>query len=337
MSEKLKGIHKVRRKTATGWNVHYYDRVTGIKLRGVYGSPEFIADLNKARQQAGSKEEGTLAELMRCYLSSKAFRKTAPSTQRAYKYTLNRIDKLWGTIPLKAIESVKFRQMIEEWAEKQAISEPKGVDNVTVCLGMMMKEGVAKGKIERNVLAAFPKFYKSDRSEKIWTPENVARFISYAPKELHQVMIVALYSGQRRGDIMALQWSQYDGEGISIIQEKTKRRVYVPCVRPLKLMLDEIRQDTGPILKQANGRPWKGTTLNKAWLQTCKKAGIEGLHFHDLRGTAVTRLAEAGCEVAEIASITGHSLNSCHNILAVYMAMTKKLARNAMAKLEANL
>ena len=44
------------------------------------------------------------------------------------------------------------------------------------------------------------------------------------------------------------------------------------------------------------------------WDETCKLAGIEGLHFHDIRGTTVTMLAEAGCSLPEIVSITGHSL-----------------------------
>jgi hypothetical protein len=45
-----------------------------------------------------------------------------------------------------------------------------------------------------------------------------------------------------------------------------------------------------------------------AWSRACKAAGLVGLTFHDLRGTAVTRLAIAGATEAEIAIITGHSL-----------------------------
>jgi hypothetical protein len=53
-----------------------------------------------------------------------------------------------------------------------------------------------------------------------------------------------------------------------------------------------------------------------------------------LRGTAVTRLAEAGCTEAEIATITGHTLASVHTILERYLARTDKLAVAAIAKLE---
>jgi hypothetical protein len=47
----------------------------------------------------------------------------------------------------------------------------------------------------------------------------------------------------------------------------------------------------------------------------CKRAGIVGVTFNDLRGTAVTRLALAGCTEAEIATITGHSLHDVRSIL----------------------
>ena len=58
-------------------------------------------------------------------------------------------------------------------------------------------------------------------------------------------------------------------------------------------------------------------------------------HFHDPHGTAVTRLAEAGCEVPEIATIIGHSLADVEAILdAHYLGRTTKLAASAVAKLE---
>jgi integrase len=57
--------------------------------------------------------------------------------------------------------------------------------------------------------------------------------------------------------------------------------------------------------------------------------------FHDLRGTAVTRLAIAGCTEAEIATITGHSLRDVRSILDVhYLHRDPALAESAIRKLE---
>jgi hypothetical protein len=65
------------------------------------------------------------------------------------------------------------------------------------------------------------------------------------------------------------------------------------------------------------------------------KAGIVGVTFHDLRGTAVTRLAIVGCTAPEIASLTGHSLRDVNAILdAHYLHRDPALAESAIRKLE---
>jgi hypothetical protein len=58
------------------------------------------------------------------------------------------------------------------------------------------------------------------------------------------------------------------------------------------------------------------------------------LHFHDLRGTAVTLLSEAGCTPQQVATITGHSLMTVHRILERYLARTRGLADQAIFNFE---
>jgi integrase len=60
-----------------------------------------------------------------------------------------------------------------------------------------------------------------------------------------------------------------------------------------------------------------------------------GITFHDLRGTAVTRLAMVGCSVPEIATITGHSLRDVNSILdSNYLSRDPALGESAIRKLE---
>ncbi len=67
----------------------------------------------------------------------------------------------------------------------------------------------------------------------------------------------------------------------------------------------------------------------------CAKVGITGLTFHDLRGTAVTKLARAGATVQEIASITGHSMKDVSTILdRHYLGDRAGLAASGIKKLE---
>ena len=57
--------------------------------------------------------------------------------------------------------------------------------------------------------------------------------------------------------------------------------------------------------------------------------------YQDLRDTAVTRLALAGCSMAEIAAITGHSIPSITQIIKHYLVLQPEMADAAIAKLSA--
>jgi hypothetical protein len=73
--------------------------------------------------------------------------------------------------------------------------------------------------------------------------------------------------------------------------------------------------------------------MTKAGLQSVTLPGSDEpveLHFHDLRGTTVTLLSEAGCTPQQIAPITGHSLKTVHRILERYLARTSGLAEQAI-------
>jgi len=88
------------------------------------------------------------------------------------------------------------------------------------------------------------------------------------------------------------------------------------------------------ILTTKTGRAYSKRYFAEQWEKACKAAGIADLHFHDIRGTTVTMLAEAGCTLPEIVSITGHALRRAQDILDKYLAPTSKLAESAIAKFE---
>ncbi len=88
------------------------------------------------------------------------------------------------------------------------------------------------------------------------------------------------------------------------------------------------------MLLNRQDRPWKANSFRRAWRTASRKAGISGLTFHDLRGTAVTRLSEAECTPQQIATITGHSFRDVGAILDRYSARADKIALDAIAKLE---
>ena len=91
--------------------------------------------------------------------------------------------------------------------------------------------------------------------------------------------------------------------------------IRVPCTKALKSTLDAAYRRAAVILTTKTGRSYSKRYLAQQWEKTCKAAGIVDLHFHDIRGTTVTMLAEAGCTLPEIVSITGHTRRRAQDIL----------------------
>jgi integrase len=103
-------------------------------------------------------------------------------------------------------------------------------------------------------------------------------------------------------------------------------------------MLDGMERRGQCILSRPDGRPWytKGDdkALSKAFHAHADISGIEGLKFHDLRGTAVVLMCAAGLEIPQVAAITGHTLRSASDILERYGATNKAVARAGIIRLE---
>jgi integrase len=140
--------------------------------------------------------------------------------------------------------------------------------------------------------------YRPDRVDNIWTLEHEAAFFKSAPAHLHLPLLLGLWTGQREGDLLRLPWSAYDGKVIRLRPRKTvtKKRprdvaVTIPVGSPLKAALDKAPKISPVILVNTDKRPWTANGFLSSWRKACAAAGVAGVTFGDLRGTAVTRLA----------------------------------------------
>ena len=147
--------------------------------------------------------------------------------------------------------------------------------------------------------------------------------------------MLALWTGQRQGDVLRVTWAAYDGANIRFKQGKTGTRVIVPVGAPLKAILDATQRRAPQIVTNEDGHPFTSSGFRASFRATQARAGIEGLTFHDLRGTAVTRLAVAGATEMEIAAITGHAVTDVRSILdRNYFSRVAELGQSAIRKLE---
>jgi integrase len=338
MRIRLKGIASATKKLADGSRRRYwYAWRGGPKLEGTPGSPAFMASYHAAIE--GRKtihgSRGTLAGLIAGFRASHEFESLSDHSKNNYGRALRVIGDKFGTMSLSALQEPTARGVFKEWREEIARAKPATADYYWMVLGRVLSVAKDRGHITANVCERGGQVFKrGSRKDKIWTAADEAAFLARAPERLHLPLLLALWTGQRLGDLLALTWMQYDGRVIRLRQGKTGARVVIPASTVLKAALDPIREFDGPVLLTSRGTPWTTRGFHKSWQVACEKAGVTGLTFHDLRGSAVTRLAQAGCTVPEIASITGHSLSSVHSILDTHYLNRDGLAESAIAKLE---
>jgi integrase len=262
----------------------------------------------------------------------------AESTRVEYRRKFKVIDRKWGSAPTSAFNEKDFRKDVLDWRDQIAKRARREADNLVSALARVGSWLFDRGEIDRNVLDHVTRVYHSDRADKLWLPGHVEAFMRVAAPEMKAALMLGMHTGQRQGDLRKLPWSAYDGERITLTQSKSRGKtiVSIRCTRALRTMLDLMAEEKrGPlILTSPSGRAWKKRYFNEHWNRAAKAAGIADLHFHDLRGTAITMLAEAGCTVPEIAAVTGHSLKHVTHILEVYLSRTKALADAAIFKLD---
>ena len=223
--------------------------------------------------------------------------------------------------------------MFLEWRDELAQSSLRQADYAYGTLARILSWAHDRGLIAKNPCAKGGKLYHGTRIHKIWEDEDVARFLRTAP-HLRLAMQLAVNTGQRQGDLLRLPWSAYDGTNIKLKQGKTGAYIPIPVTDELKAALDAAPRKSPIMLTNSDNKPWSESGFQGAWGKATTRAGIRGLTFHDLRGTAVVTLARAGCNEVQIYSITGHKPGDVRAILtAHYLPRDAEVARDAIAKL----
>ncbi|WP_246661057.1 tyrosine-type recombinase/integrase [Rhizobium sp. ERR 1071] len=275
-----------------------------------------------------------MAKLITEYRASSDFLGKVEKTRREYDRYLDMIREEFGTMSFAALQDKEARRDFKDWRDTMA-DRPRTADYAWTTLARVLSFAKDRGRVTVNVCERGGRLYSADRTDKIWRDEQLEKLFSVAPAEIKAAVVFALWTGQRQSDLLKAEWTNYDGQALRVRQGKTGARVAVPIAAAVRTMLASMPKKAITILTNTRGKPWTSDGFRTSWGKACDTAGITGLTFHDLRGTAVTRLALSGCSTAQIASISGHSLKDVEQILdAHYLGGKIELAEQAILKLE---
>jgi len=186
----------------------------------------------------------------------------------------------------------------------------------------------------------FPELARERRLE----PGEEARLLPACRPHLRALVEAALETVCRIGELLSLQWRQvrWAQNEIHFPAGKTKARKprYMPISQRLHAVLEMRRLDPngqphGPdayVFGNALGERAYYATVSDAWVRACKRAQITGLHFHDLRREAASRLLEGDVPEQYVQAVLGHADLSTTS---KYLATTRKGLHQVMQRYEA--
>lgn len=353
MRLRLKGVYRSDKRLANGrLHTYYYLRgfgalrpVAGDEDEGFHpGSPAFMRSYNAAIEAPRkARIAGTLKSVIDGYQRSPAFTGLAPRTKIDYLAHLAKIERAklieggpdFATYPLEAVDDPKIRKRLLDWRDTMALSSPRQADATLGVLRIILEWARDRGMVAHNHATRPKKVYRADRSDKIWLPDHLAAFRAVAAPEMRLALELALWTGQRQGDVLALAWPSYKDGRLTFRQGKRKRKVDMPVYSELRTLLDTLPRKAVTILTTPSGKPWGKVHFQHHWRRATLDAGLDGLHFHDIRGTTCTMLSDAGCTPGEIAAMLGWTVRTVNEMLDRYQSMTATQSNSAVAKLEA--
>lgn len=201
------------------------------------------------------------------------------------------------------------------------------VNRELACLRTMFHKAVEWETVENSPFRGVRLFPEPPWRTRVCTPEEERGLIAAASPELQPIIIVAIGTAMRRGEILSLRWTDLDfAQGtISILASKNGKGRKVP-------MSGAVAAALGGVPHRGEYVFWNSETktrtkdVKKPWATACGAAGIAGLRFHDLRHTALTRMSQAGVDHATLGQISGNTWEG----LKRYCHPSEELARRAV-------
>jgi integrase len=186
------------------------------------------------------------------------------------------------------------------------------INRELACLKHMFTKAIAWGYVTSNPVKGV-RFNEENGAEhwQILTRDQIIRLLTNCKSPMKEIIQLALTTGMRRGEILALKWGDIDFQSEYILVRKSKSG------RSRKVPLNDVSLRTLLDLKEENGA-FDYVFFNKqtesflkdpkrAFKTACKKSGVVNLRFHDLRHNAATFMIQDGADIHTVSKILGHS------------------------------
>lgn len=209
---------------------------------------------------------------------------------------------------------------------------PATVNREIACIKHMYTKAIEWDLTDKN--PAKPVKLLPEENERVrWLrQEEAERLVDNCSKHLRPIVITALNTGMRYGEIIRLRWNEvdFDNRIITILRTKNKEIRKVPINDYLLETLVELKKNLNcDMVFTYKGKPVK--TVRRSFHSAKQAAGIEDFRFHDLRHTFASHLVMKGVDLMTVKELLGHKTMT---MTLRYSHLSDEHKMNAVTKLD---
>jgi integrase len=271
---------------------------------------------------------GTMMALALSYFASPEFRTLRPSTQQAYRHTIERLCRDHAD---KRAADLRRKHVVRLMAARA--DQPGAANALRTALRVIMRHAVDIGLRADDPTRDVKAVRVKSSGFHSWTDAEILQFERCHPvgSRARLALALLLYTGQRRGDVLHMGAQHVRNGALHVRQRKTGAELAIPVHSELAAIIAATPSGHLTFLTTQFARPFGDSAFSHWFRDRCDEAGLPHCSAHGLRKAAARRLAEAGCTAHEIGAVTGHA--SLAELVRYTKAVDqRRLAEAAMAK-----
>jgi integrase len=264
-------------------------------------------DIDAARNKWASIESGvtgehSLSRYIDLWMESKEYDVLSPNTKKQYRSVVKQLSVVFADFNVQDIRP----HHIAAWQDKH--HSPVNANTGKSIIKTALNLAVRRGAIDVNHANAISAVKTTGRKRYITNEEYIA-IRSHASPVLRAVMDLSYCTGSRVGDVLAIRLEHISKDGLLIRQGKTKALQLFQWNDAMKLAIDNAKAIPRPVrglflLCTMRGQQYQYQQINLWWVKAREDAGIDDVHFHDIRGKSATDAKRGG---QDYQSLLGHT------------------------------
>jgi integrase len=224
-----------------------------------------------------------------------------------HKVHLRMLRKYFSGKYLHEINALTVKKFMNE---RSKTVEPATVNRAVSCLKSLFNRAIEWEKFEGKNPVSKVKMLKEPNGRTVYLEkEEISLLLSACSDSFRPIVLFAIHTGMRKGEILNLKWTDVDfkTETIYLLKTKSGKPREIPMNNTVIELLNQLPRhcDSEYVFCKQDGS--KRKSVQTAFENALKRSGIKKIRFHDLRHTFASHAVMTGIDLNTVRELLGHA------------------------------